>query len=281
MQDVQLTMRIWHKTTERKSSSNPHTTPSASSRSVSPFHIAAASSRLNIPSSLHIQVGPELILTPSTSLIDQQLHHSNSMCCGELENSILSQRFTSFGSNDGRLSSSRTGNKEQPNQQQKRPSSPLNDTITIPVKEIMIVNADTNNKDPKEKQQIRITTIHSGFFEFNMENTNGQLILMAFLKANLSKDKVVEGVTAGYGLPQSPSNITQNTCSTNISFDVEAFTASRMAERLKSESISEKVQRRIHRLVNSLEESKLARVCTVIFACLLYDCRISVVGSES
>ena len=89
-----------------------------------------------------------------------------------------------------------------------------------------------------------------------MENLNGQLVLMAFLKGHLPKNKVRECFAANNPLlPRSPSNLTQNTQSSK-SFDVEAFTANRMAERLQSESLAEKVQRRIHRLVSSLEESE-------------------------
>mmetsp|Transcript_4320 Transcript_4320/g.4882 ORF Transcript_4320/g.4882 Transcript_4320/m.4882 type:complete len:556 (+) Transcript_4320:142-1809(+) len=50
------------------------------------------------------------------------------------------------------------------------------------------------------------------------------------------------------------SNLTQTTQQSNKSFDVETFTAKRMTERLKRESLSEKVERRMHRLVSSLGE---------------------------
>jgi hypothetical protein len=211
-------------------------------------------------------MGPELILTPCTNPLLEQLHHNNSMCgCDDLENPmVFSERFTSFGSverSNVRVSSysksSTTKDRQQPSK-----SSPLLDTVTIPVKEIMIVNADKNTAGNNSNHRIHITTIHSGLFECTMENTNGELILMAFLRANLPKDKVVEDGISGYGrLPRSPSNTTQSTNSTNKSFDVEAFTASRMAERLQSESITEKVQRRIYRLVTSLEESKRSTFC--------------------
>jgi len=50
------------------------------------------------------------------------------------------------------------------------------------------------------------------------------------------------------------SNLTQTSHQSNKSFDVETFTAKRMTERLKRESLSEKVERRMHRFVSSLEE---------------------------
>jgi hypothetical protein len=52
----------------------------------------------------------------------------------------------------------------------------------------------------------------------------------------------------------NPSNLTQTTQQSNKSFDVETFTAKRMKERLKRDSISEKVERRMHRFISSLEE---------------------------
>ncbi|VEU37570.1 unnamed protein product [Pseudo-nitzschia multistriata] len=54
----------------------------------------------------------------------------------------------------------------------------------------------------------------------------------------------------------NPSNLTNDTAHTDgeKSIDVEAFVAKRMTERLKRESLTEKVERRMHRLVSSLEE---------------------------
>lgn len=52
----------------------------------------------------------------------------------------------------------------------------------------------------------------------------------------------------------NPSNLTQSTQQSNKSFDLEIFTAKRMKERLNRESITEKVERRMHRLTWSLEQ---------------------------
>ena len=56
-------------------------------------------------------------------------------------------------------------------------------------------------------------------------------------------------------IESNPSNLTQTTQQSNKSlFDVETFTAKRMKERLKRDTISEKVERRMHRFISSLEE---------------------------
>jgi len=54
----------------------------------------------------------------------------------------------------------------------------------------------------------------------------------------------------------NPSNLTLGTAQSSAerSFDVEAFTAKRMAERLKTESLAEKLERRMHRLISSLDD---------------------------
>ena len=60
-------------------------------------------------------------------------------------------------------------------------------------------------------------------------------------------------------IEQNSSNFTQSTGQSQKSFDVEEFTAKRMSERLKSESLSEKIERRMHRFISSLEERKFWR----------------------
>jgi hypothetical protein len=184
-------------------------------------------------------------------------------CCGgsDFTDPIpLSKRFASFGTVEGcnsRLLSTKGSNNQNQNQNSASnnnnttatgPSQKL-ETITIPMNDIMLIGINQTNDN---LHQTNITTMSAGYFELSMESQNGCLVLQAFLKANLPKEKVVDGSHQLQQLPRSPSN---NTVSTK-SFDVEAFTASRMTERLKSESMTEKLQRRIHRLVSSLEESK-------------------------
>jgi hypothetical protein len=156
-------------------------------------------------------------------------------------------------------------------------------TTTIAVRDIVMISTtgggigggtessnSNNNKDPSELNRIHITTTSSGLFELTTDSTNGREVVIAFLKASMPKERVVmgnpdggatsavggEGTRRDLATSRTRSGSTQHTQSSRSSFDVEAFTATRMSERLKSESLTEKVQRRIHRFVTSLDESK-------------------------
>jgi len=78
--------------------------------------------------------------------------------------------------------------------------------------------------------------------------------------ATRSKPPTVHNTTEGdqdyQRIDPNPSNVTHDTAHTDgdKSIDVEAFTAKRMSERLNRETLTEKVERRMHRLVSSLEE---------------------------
>jgi len=65
-----------------------------------------------------------------------------------------------------------------------------------------------------------------------------------------------KGVTDDYQpmIESNPSNLTQNTSASQKSFDVEALTSKKMTERLKTESLLEKLERRVYRLFTSLED---------------------------
>lgn len=213
--------------------------------------------------------GPELILTPmipARFLVEQQ----HNLCCtdsfGETPR-LLSQRFPSVGS----------GSFEAPVRRYSLSTSHQTTTkrignTTIALKDILLIDvhgnsssafhqkdssalspSDQNLSDTKKANThcIHIVTISNGIYEFAMESANGRELLLAFLKANLPRERIND-----QDIHRTPSNVTNNTSHSNRSFDVEAFTAKRMSERLKSESIGEKLQRRVHRLVSSFEECK-------------------------
>lgn len=257
------TMRVWHKT------SQPSTTALAEeATNGSAGHRRISSGSLILPSSEFRNSGPELVLTPvsnprlATSLTDQ--HQAQQLCCG----GNFGEHLASFGGSGSPSSrgwaSARLRMSTSGNDFMQTSVSRTIGTVTIPMKEILQVGLGdtrsnssntTKNHNKNTTYQTTVTTASSGFYELNMDNMNGQMVLTAFLKANLPKNKLNEDVRQLYGLPRCPSNVTENTQSTK-SFDVEAFTASRMTERLQRESVAEKVQQRIHRLVTSLEESK-------------------------
>jgi hypothetical protein len=187
------------------------------------------------------QHGPEILLNPLRN------HMAVHGCCsGELGDPIqLSQRFASFGSGDnGSRHGSRHGGRRSPKRDERKR---LGD-VTIPVGDIMVVDMYGH----RDSHRTNITTMSHGFFEFTLESRNGQEVLLAFLKASLPKERVMDGQ-----IPRSPSGFSQNTHSSGSrGFDVEAFTASRMAERIQHETFSEKVRRKVRHVVTSMEESK-------------------------
>jgi hypothetical protein len=256
IEDMTCTMRVWHKT-----SGQP------------PSECVSRSS--DVMALRRPQPGPELVLTPVCNALAELPH----VCCSAdfgSDNPIpLSDRFLSFGSVDHSLSnpSGRAGLPRSP----RSPNASWhkvvvaaaadasgNDTtttrrrigtVTVPVKDIMMMDTNgaggNNDHASSAVNRININTMSSGFFEITMDSTNGREVVLAFLKASIPKERVMSG---GNNLRRSHSHSTHTTVSTK-SFDVEAFTASRISERLKSESISEKMQRRVYRLVTSLDES--------------------------
>lgn len=268
------TMRVWQKTRGQPppppiaehgggSSSTPnnhHRNSSVHRRSLSsPFDSAP----LRIPAAEFRNTGPELVLTPlSNPLLAEQ--QQAQLCCGSDFSGAFHSKFGSFGAGSGGSPAAADGS--MPNRLRVSSTGGIHastsgrpplGTVTVPMRDILLVGVpdiDTIANTKDAPCQTTITTASAGFFELTMDNMNGQLVIMAFLKANLAKNKLSE-LNSSVGLPRSPSNLTQNTQSTR-SFDVEAFTTIRMTERLKSESVAEKVQRRIHRIVTSLEESE-------------------------
>jgi hypothetical protein len=145
----------------------------------------------------------------------------------------MSKRFSSFGSGLSKF------------QMQEQQQSPGLGNINFPISEIMIVDI------PGDSHSLitNLTTMSHGYFEFTMLNRNGQEILLAFLKANLPNERIM-GCS-----PRSPSDMSYAT--SNASVDVEAFTENRMTERIKNETLSEKVRRKVGRAFASIEECKL------------------------
>jgi hypothetical protein len=100
---------------------------------------------------------------------------------------------------------------------------------------------------------IHITTVSSGYYEFTM-NENGRVILLAFLQANLPKERIRGGCT----LQRTKSDVSKYSCSTtgNKTLDVEALTSNKLAERIENETMSEKLGAKVGRAFSSIFESK-------------------------
>jgi hypothetical protein len=284
MEDMMCTMRVWHETKQPRSaalgsslSSGAAPPPAAGGTqggpaqrtgrrrgSLSGFEntplIASATAAAAATGGEFEMAGPELILTPIsiTGMVEQQ-HHN--ICCadsfGETPR-LLSQRFTSFGSASFEAPVRRysLSTNQSPTRRIGNATIALKDILMIDVHGGAAQRDESSPENRRALHRINIITISNGLYEFTMDSANGRELLLAFLKANIPKKRMNDQEIL---LSRSPSNLTLNTSHSNRSYDVEAFTATRMSERLQSESIGEKVQRRVHRLVSGFEECKYSR----------------------
>eukprot|EP00934_Nitzschia_sp_Nitz4_P008132 Nitzschia sp. Nitz4//scaffold28_size193895//37783//38970//NITZ4_001633-RA/size193895-processed-gene-0.251-mRNA-1//-1//CDS//3329545886//8122//frame0 len=92
---------------------------------------------------------------------------------------------------------------------------------------------------------------NQGSLDIQLENRNGQDILLAFLSANLPKDRMMGPLHRARSEVSARSVTSEN----SKTYDVETFTASRMEERLKGETLGEKLRRKVGRVFSSLEEN--------------------------
>ena len=151
----------------------------------------------------------------------------------------------------------RVRSNQHPQQRKSFVQPSTKDDITIPISDIIKVDmygeGDTIHRT-------NITTASHGYLEFTLDNRNGQEVLLAFLKANLSKERmVVDSSSAGTGcnaIPHQTKSSCDETVDSSQSFDVEKFTATRMTDRLQCESFGEKVRRKVGRVFLSIEEGK-------------------------
>lgn len=189
--------------------------------------------------------GPELVLTLNEAPIT--IH---ACCSGDFAEPIsMSQRFASFGSGTMDKNGNRSSSRQRP-----RLTTPLPPVqkvvpgeITIPISNILVVDVSGGS----DLHVCTITTMSRVHYELTMESRNGQDILQAFLRARLPKDRVIEAINH-----RTSSHLSRNSASTTArSFDVEAFTAVRMAERMENETISEKLRRKVVRVFSRIEES--------------------------
>lgn len=274
------TMRVWHKTAVPNDDTViVRKIGMARSRSFESAHLSRHQKQQQRENS-----GPELVLTPIESPV---MDHA--CCSSEFTDPItMSERFASFGSGSAdkkggagggpqHRSSSRTRSRPRT----RRSSTPLGgaptssltmrtmspkalSNVTFPISDIMLVDMFGRGRS----HQCNLTTLSSGYFEFTMENRNGQDILLAFLTANLPKERVMETLMSRHRTGSELSSRTGQSERSGKSFDVEAFTAKRMSERVSNETISEKLRRKVVRVFSSFEESKFL----LLFITLRMDC---------
>ncbi|KAL3937845.1 MAG: hypothetical protein SGBAC_007126 [Bacillariaceae sp.] len=177
----------------------------------------------------------ELLLKP----VEQRTHSAMRSRADELSPVMISKRFASFG--EGR-------NRFQMEQEQTTTNNTSIGKVKLSLAEIMIVEKKGQDL---EGPTIDITTLSSGYYELTL-NENGRVILMAFLKANLPKERFRGGCT----LQRTKSDVSKYSCSTlgNKTLDVEALTSNKLAERIENETMSEKLGSKVGRAFSSILE---------------------------
>mmetsp|Transcript_39869 Transcript_39869/g.96209 ORF Transcript_39869/g.96209 Transcript_39869/m.96209 type:complete len:299 (-) Transcript_39869:831-1727(-) len=156
----------------------------------------------------------------------------------ELSPVVISKRFASFG--EGR---------NHPKMEQQETTQNSIGSVKLSLAEIMIVEQKGQELD---NPTIDITTLSSGYYEFTL-NENGRAILLAFLKANLPKERIIRCNTQ---IQRTKSDVSKYSCSTmgNKTLDVEALTSNKLAERIENETMSEKLGSKVGRAFSSILE---------------------------
>lgn len=109
---------------------------------------------------------------------------------------------------------------------------------SIPLSAIVVVDAS--------RHILYITTSKTGYFEFTFSTQNAHDVLLAFLSNSLEAERIT------YSDPAK--SLVQD--DETASFDVEALTATRLKETVKSESMGQKLRRKMVFIASRISESK-------------------------
>lgn len=172
----------------------------------------------------------------------------------DASNGRFSDRFDSFGSSNQRRSGSRHKVRAErcaspargvPRPRRsaspafsEQPPRPQRIGCTIPISDIVVA-------DVHDAHVIFLTTLSNGYFEFCFRTANARDMMVAFLNASLGPERILS--QAG---PPKEENLEEPACS----FDVETLTANRIEERMRTESFSEKVRRKMAHVALQIEE---------------------------
>ena len=107
----------------------------------------------------------------------------------------------------------------------------------IPMSDIVVA-------DLQDAHLLFLTTLSNGYFEFCFRTANARDMLVAFLNASLSPERILSQA--------SPEKERDPFCS----FDVETLTAKRIEERMRTETLSEKLRRRVAHVALQIGESE-------------------------
>jgi hypothetical protein len=187
---------------------------------------------------------------------------TGSLNASDASNGRFSDRFDSFGSSNQRRSVSRLKvraercaspargarvprprrNSSPAFSEQQPPPPPRPQPIgcTIPISDIVVA-------DVHDAHVIFLTTLSNGYFEFCFHTANARDMMLAFLSASLGPERMLSQAAGG---PPTEENVEDPACS----FDVETLTANRIEERMRTESFSEKVRRKMAHVALQIEE---------------------------
>lgn len=139
----------------------------------------------------------------------------------------------------------------------------LSDVIVVDVDGISSRRRD--DFSAREGCRMNITTVASGYFEFVFQSKNAHDVLLAFLQASLSPERITNGATAKALLQQKGDaslSDSDNALGMNASAccdqenydDMENFTAREMKQSLKREGLGDKIRRRFYHIASQLQD---------------------------
>mmetsp|Transcript_12671 Transcript_12671/g.18622 ORF Transcript_12671/g.18622 Transcript_12671/m.18622 type:complete len:309 (+) Transcript_12671:111-1037(+) len=196
--------------------------------------------------------GPELLLKPLLTLADtlmaeSPLHLSDndksnpsSRNSSRTRGSSRSISRASSTSRRRKWSDMYEDNKEA-EREEKKDLSPY----SIPLSDIVVVDAS--------RPFTNITTRCMGYFEFTFSTQNAHDVLLAFLSNSLPAERIA------FGDPTASHDQEDD----SISFDVEALTATRLKETVQSETMGQKMRRKMVFFASRLSEMSALADCSL------------------
>jgi hypothetical protein len=125
-------------------------------------------------------------------------------------------------------------------------------TYSLPLSEIMIVErhavthkVTATNKVPTYK--LAITTIHQGYYEFDLRNRNRHDTLLAFLQAHLPAERILTPLSSDASVHSTASSSRQS------QMDVDRLHAQNMKGLAEAETWPEKISRRVSKVVHTIQ----------------------------
>jgi len=136
------------------------------------------------------------------------------------------------------------------------------ESFNIPITDIIVVDTDGSHSqqngdrgtcpqdiDMHEIQQMYITSMNSGYFEFTFYSKNAQDVMLAFLQSTLPSERITHTRLR----PSSEMAIAPNAVHPDASYDMDYLTAKEMNDILKSESFSERMLSKVQHVFSTFD----------------------------